>query len=262
MIEPDLDRPVVSIAVVSGKGGSGKTMIAAAMAEILSAQGLPVILVDADTGTAGLTFYLGLEMVANTAVGVSNFLSDDSRASNERWLQKWLQPIKGFPDARFMSAGDRRMRLANPAQLDFRIRDLMEALRSAISSVGFVIFDCRGGVDAESLAICHEVDEIILIAESDITSSQASRELTDILASAGVAEKLKGFIINKVFEDPARVARDGTALFRSQFLSAIPFEFEGMRDFFEGKVPPPRLDLRNTCTTRIEPRLSLLCTAP
>src|SRR5439155_7104996 len=99
------------------------------------------------------------------------------------------------------------------------------------------IIDCRGGIDAESLAICSAVDNIVLIVESDTTSFQASRDLVEILGNAGFARKIVGFVINKAFEDPSVVARNGTALFRTQFLSAVPFDFEAMRDFFVGKVP-------------------------
>src|SRR5436305_4163571 len=102
--------PPRSIAVVSGKGGSGKTMIASVMAEIADAAGEQVILVDADTGTAGLSFYLGLELVANTAVGVSNLLTEP--ITSEKVIG-CLQPVHSFKYTSFLSAGDRRTTLAN-----------------------------------------------------------------------------------------------------------------------------------------------------
>src|SRR5271169_909734 len=101
-----------SVAVVSGKGGSGKTMIAAVMAELVDSVGGSSILVDADTGTAGLSFYLGLEQVRNTSVGVSNLLTLDD--SETPLMVDPLQPIRYLSRGRFLSAGDRR---TDPASL-------------------------------------------------------------------------------------------------------------------------------------------------
>ena len=57
-----------SIAIVSGKGGSGKTFIAAELASLIAAR-IPVTLMDADTGTGGLSYYLGLKYVRNITEG-------------------------------------------------------------------------------------------------------------------------------------------------------------------------------------------------
>jgi len=221
-----------SVAIVSGKGGSGKTMIAAVMAELFDSIGSSVILVDADTGTAGLSFYLGLEQVRNTSVGVSNLLTG---GTSETRIRDSLQPIRHLAHARFLSAGDRRASTVGLPDLNLRVKQLISGLDYLEPDV--IIVDCRGGVDLESLAFCQAVDDIILIVESDTTSFQASRDLVEMLGSVGIAPKLAGFIINKVFEDPSTVARNGTALFGTQFLSAIPFDFEAMRDFFVGRIP-------------------------
>jgi flagellar biosynthesis protein FlhG len=223
-----------AIAVVSGKGGSGKTIIAAVMAEILDAAGHSVILVDADTGTAGLTFYFGLELVTNTSVGLSDVLVD-TWIDPDRILGL-TRPIKDFKRTRFLSIGDyRRFPRDFPgvglADLLGRITEILRA------SSEYVIFDCRGGLDDESLAVCKAVDDILLVVETDATSYQASQRLVDVLAQNNVSAKLKGFMINKVFDDPSVVARNGTAVFRTQYLTAIPFDFDAMRAFFVGKVP-------------------------
>ncbi|WP_305418184.1 nucleotide-binding protein [Photobacterium leiognathi] len=63
-----------TIAIVSGKGGSGKTMLTATIAKILDISGSSVLLIDADFGTAGLTYYLGLNEVNNISVGLANLI--------------------------------------------------------------------------------------------------------------------------------------------------------------------------------------------
>src|SRR2546430_14463101 len=116
--------------------------------------------------------YLGLELVANTAVGVSNLLTEP--ITSEKVIG-CLQPVHSFKYTSFLSAGDRRTTLANlsPDDLKTRFKDVFLALQDLGS---MTIIDCRGGIDAESLAICSAVDNIVLIVESDTTSFQASRD--------------------------------------------------------------------------------------
>ncbi len=162
------------------------------------------------------------------------------------------RPIRTFAGAKFLSAGDRRANLAGLPQGELKNR--VGILLSVLVNNGatFIIFDCRGGVDVESLAICNAVDEIILIVESDTTSFQATRDMLDIFRDARVASKVTGFIVNKVFEDPANLARNGTALFRTQFLSAVPFDFDADARFLCGQTPTNRLDIRYPCSARLE----------
>ena len=236
MITPE-DSLRHTIAIVSGKGGSGKTIIAAVMTQILDAAGESIILVDADTGTAGLTFYFGLELVDNTSAGLTDFFLMRKDRSSSRLLDI-VRPIRGLKNARFLGAGDFRRfpkRLGSIERLE-GIRGVIGQLKQEAS---FVIFDCRGGLDEESLAVCECVDEILLIVETDTTSYQATQRLVDILSENGLAGKLKGFMINKVFDNPLTIARNGTAAFRCDYLSAIPFDFEAMREFFTGRIPRP-----------------------
>jgi flagellar biosynthesis protein FlhG len=226
-----------TIAVISGKGGSGKTMIAAVMAEILDLFG-PVALIDADTGTGGLSYYLGLKLVPNVAVGLADLALNPSPHSDVRpEVESLFQPLREFKSTVFLGVGNHR-RLTeevDPARIPEVIGGIVEQLRRARQNC--VIVDCRGGIDAESIAICRAVDDIILIVEPDITSFQATQHVVDILSGTGLGRKLRGFVINKVFEDPSSVVRNGTAVFRCQCLGAVPFDLDATRDFLVGDIP-------------------------
>ena len=233
--EPSAPR---AIAIVSGKGGSGKTIIGAVLAEIFDAADQSLILVDADTGTAGLTFYFGTELVNNTSVGLTDLFLDPSRLEGDR-LTAIVRPIKGFKQAKFLSVGDYRRfpKDLTDTEMADRMRIIVGRLKELAS---FIVFDCRGGLDDESLAVCRCVDDILLIVETDTTSYQATQRLVDTLSESDLALKLKGFMINKVFDNPKTIAKNGTAAFRSQYLTAIPFDFDAMRDFFTGRIPRPQ----------------------
>ena len=67
-----------TIAILSGKGGSGKTMMSATMANILSLHTEGLLLVDFDFTTAGLSYYLGIDVVAQKREGISNLIVSPS----------------------------------------------------------------------------------------------------------------------------------------------------------------------------------------
>jgi septum site-determining protein MinD len=245
-----------SIAVISGKGGSGKTMIAAVMASIwaksssishkfaalnpaiIKSKNPPesLILIDGDTGTAGLSYYLGLKYLENFSGGLSQFSSGEFefRLSNIDYLAA-ARPLKHFENTRFFGVGNHRL-LTQRMPPDHRA-DLLGAVVQSFQQEYSIIVDCRGGIDEESIAVCREVDDIILIVESDITSFQASQHVVETLTDLNLAHKLKGFIINKAFNDPSVIARNGIAALRCQCLGAIPFDLSAMRSFFVGEIP-------------------------
>jgi septum site-determining protein MinD len=235
-----------AIAVVSGKGGTGKTMLSAVAARVLDEMKVPTLIVDADTGTGGLTYYLGLKQVSNITVGLADVIGTQptrkvrtGRNSLLRMPEGVIQNVKGFRFAQFFGVGDHR-RLYRESREEDMPRMLANVVRSLRGLDCWMIIDCRGGIDRESVAVCNEVDDILLVVESDTTSFQASQHLVDVLTTNGVAHKIRGFIINKVFDDPSTIARTGTSVFRSQYLASIPFDLEATRDFLVGDIPSLR----------------------
>lgn len=280
-----------AIAILSGKGGSGKTMISATVANMLLDNNHNVILVDADIGTGGLSYYLGLKLVNNTRGGLAAYAFGRDRLESttesdkvDSLLQEihFLRQFRYMPEsrARLLPLGDHRRisrELSRPVhersgtRIDFArtLQDLILDLRgdadpphddsqsddqgstSAQSEKSeknagspdvehsFFIVDCRGGIDEDSIAVCNVVDDIILVVEPDTTSFEASRHLVEALTDYQLDTKLRGFIINKVFDDPTYVARSGTSVFGAQYLGAIPFDADATRAFLVGNIPNP-----------------------
>src|SRR5688572_12115014 len=71
-----------TLAVVSGKGGSGKTLVATAIAHGLALCEKKVLLVDTDTGTGGLSYYLGFSAYKQTREGLTEFIVEKSGIPN------------------------------------------------------------------------------------------------------------------------------------------------------------------------------------
>jgi len=224
-----------AIAVVSGKGGSGKTMITAVLAQILDSSGKKVLVVDSDLATAGLTYYMGLKTVKNISTGLTNLVAEHEEL-NSTTISRITQKMEGFENSYFIGVGDHRRFYKKYDMIDFETI-LLGFLKEVISEYDFIIFDCRGGIDKESLLTCSVVDEILLVVETDTTSFQATQHLVDVLYDNDLSDKLSGFLVNKVFDDPRAIAMNGTAAFRSQYLGSIPFDLDATRSFLIGEIP-------------------------
>lgn len=224
-----MNKEIRSIAVVSGKGGSGKTMVAAALGALISNY-MNVTLVDADVATGGLTYYLSLRYVKKPGFGLTECIEDISKSDLAVTTLNYKNET-----LRFVGVGNHRKIAQSHA-------DLSEVVRHIIGASGdsLVIIDCRGGIDAESISICGMVDCILIVAETDTTSIQATNHLADVLSDNELSYRVGGFLINKVFDDPSTIAKTGSALFRAKFLGAIPFDIEATKCFISGNLPEDR----------------------
>ena len=200
-----------------------------------------VVLVDADTGTGGLSYYFGLKLVSNTAIGIADLVFEkDKKAPLPLQSINWKQSGDSKFSAKFLGIGNHRRlyRAEERESLAINLRAIIERVKR--ETVGDVVVDCRGGIDPESIAVCEAADDIILIVEPDTTSFQATQYVVDVLSDKNLAGKLRGFIINKVFDDPSTVANYGTSVFKCSCLAAVPFDLDATRDFLIGDIP--RLD--------------------
>jgi hypothetical protein len=126
-----------SVAIVSGKGGSGKTMIVATIANILDYHDIPTLLIDTDVGTGGLSYYLSIKYARGIGLGISelllarasnavfenvppqhvssapppiesNFLESVHTTNEPALAARVIRPLRGFEKVGFVSVGDLR----------------------------------------------------------------------------------------------------------------------------------------------------------
>ncbi|HEX8696445.1 MAG TPA: P-loop NTPase [Longimicrobium sp.] len=234
----DARQPSKVLAIVSGKGGSGKTMIGAAIATILSefAPGRTILL-DSDVGTGGLTYYFGLSLAPRPGLGLAKLAGAPKERITVEAVETLIQKVKGLEHLRFLGLGDHR-RLYRELEQRENIAELLSATVRALRGLAnFIVVDCRGGIDAESIAVCQEADDILLVVEPDTTSLQAGQHVVDILSEHNLDSRLIGFVINKVFDDPGTIVRAGSGLFRCRYLASIPFDLDATRAFYIGEIP-------------------------
>jgi flagellar biosynthesis protein FlhG len=221
--------------IVSGKGGSGKTLIASLIGAVASKNG-KVLLIDADFGTGGLTYFLTFKVFDRGVGGLCEILRQDVGSD---YVFRFSKPrnISELSDRsiELLPIGDHKKFHLNKERVDEKgLREFIDFVRREYD---YILFDCRGGIDDDSMAMCRLSDEIVVVAETDAASIRASQHLVEVLDGEGVKEKIRGFIINKAMDDPRQLAELYGSILFADYLGAVPFDVEANRSFIKGDFP-------------------------
>lgn len=204
-------------AIGSGKGGTGKTLFAVALAQALSHEGEHVLLCDADLGLSNAAVHLGIEECGDLA----SLLDGSCR------LEDATVPVLGGAGSRggfdLVAAPAGSGALANTGAIV--AENLANTLRS---DVGYtrVLLDLAAGVGAQVMRLSVCADETLLVLTPDpasLTDAYAFAKLT--LRATGT--RLPAVIVNMASSDAdARRTEDAMASTCSAFLNCVP-EFLG-----------------------------------
>ena len=169
------------IAVLSGKGGTGKTSVCAGIASALAFQGERVLCIDCDVGLRNLDIALGL--------------SDESSLS-------FLEVCRGdyslenttchpaFPQLQFLTAP------MSCAASDVDPEAFYRMLRQAKKAYSYVFLDAPAGIEAGfRLAACH-ADRILLVTGPDPAAVRDAARAADELELMG--KKNIRLIVNRI----------------------------------------------------------------
>ena len=188
-------RKAHRIAVISGKGGVGKTVITANLAAMLSISGRRVLVVDADLGLANLDILLGVSPEGTLL---------DALHGTHTLEQILVHTDQGFD---LLPAGSG---LPEGAALTQILSDgIKPILRSLEQRYDFVLFDAGAGVGDVVLLFAGLSDEILLVATPEPTS------LMDSYAAIKILNQLHGrseflFVVNQA--DPNCSGQIGAAV--------------------------------------------------
>ena len=170
------------ISIVSGKGGTGKTLFASNMGALLAMSGNRVLLIDMDMGLRNLDIYLGLEN--RIVYNVMDVLSGVCR------IKQALVKDKRFKSLYLMSAAppkdDRDITPMHMNVLCNRVKDDFD----------YIIIDGSAGVgDGLDLAVA-AADTVVIVTEAEVAAIRDADVVDRELAKMGVENRFA--IINKV----------------------------------------------------------------
>jgi flagellar biosynthesis protein FlhG len=212
MTAPILSSPRLT-AVGSGKGGTGKTLVAASLAHALAYEGERVLLCDADLGLSNAAVHLGLDRGGDLP----------ALLAGSRKLAETVVPVLGGTDARggfdLLAAPSGSGALANTGAI--AAENLIRQLRAA-KDYSRVVIDLGAGVDAAVMRFAASADETLLVMTPDPAS------LTDAYAFAKLLLRMTGTrlpaaLVNMAGGDgEARRTEEAMAATCSAFLNCVP----------------------------------------
>ncbi|MEM9188693.1 MAG: MinD/ParA family protein [Myxococcota bacterium] len=240
-------------AVTSGKGGVGKTQVAANLAVAMAEEGARVALFDADLGLASLDLALGVRPAHDLL----------SVLRGERTIREIITP--GPAGVSLMPACPGRYEMAN---LGPRERgQLCTAVEEIIDEFDVLIIDTGAGIGSNAVSFAGWADEIILVATTDPTSIRDAYAMSKVLHVRGGIDRIH-LVANQVHGEREGVElHDRLESIVSRFLTldlrylgAIPAD-EAVRDavtlgapFVQGAPKSPGARAVRALATRLTPQ--------
>ena len=176
-------------AVVSGKGGVGKSVITANLAAALALTGSRVMIIDADIGLRSQDAILSLE---NRVV---YDLIDVTR--NECTAEQAILTCESVPALRLLPAAQfERAKSLDP-------KKLAGIIRSLGNEYDYIFIDCPAGIERGLRNVLNAgVDEIILVATPDDISIRSAERTAQVIESKKAARPR--LIVNRLDREMIR----------------------------------------------------------
>lgn len=207
----------LSITIASGKGGTGKTFLAANLGVALASFGKDVILLDADVELPSLELYFGLE-------GMKVTLNDVLAGKAE--IDKAIYSAQG--GVRVVPAGISlyKLRKADLASLE----DIFEELKTKTE---ILLVDVPPGIGSAVVATLAAGKQMLLVAIPAFMAMPAAFKTKQVARNVGV--EILGVVINRASLDENELTvKEVEGILEEKVLAVIPEDEEVKRSMASG----------------------------
>jgi flagellar biosynthesis protein FlhG len=160
--------PVKVIAVTGGKGGVGKTTVAANLGVALAARGREVLLLDADLGLANVDVMLGLSPRFN----LSHVLSGECRLEDAI--------VTGARGLNVIAAASGVKRMANLSNAEHA--GIVRAFDELYHRIDVLVIDTAAGLGDSVLTFCQAAQEVVVVVCDEPASLTDAYGLIKVLS--------------------------------------------------------------------------------
>lgn len=161
------------LALLSGKGGSGKTTLALSMSSMLSDCGVKVLLIDCDLCTNGATYFYENRLSDNCGI-IKSFHNMINGLDNENYSFISINENMDFIPSVI------RISKNNTESYSYRKEDdknILNFIRKYEGNYDVIIFDCQAGYTDVLRLVLPIINISLVVMEADAISSAAIRGL-------------------------------------------------------------------------------------
>ncbi len=171
------------IAFLSGKGGTGKTSVCAAVATSLAKQGESVLCIDCDVGLRNLD--IALAMTDQGALSFREVYTGDYELQ-----QAAAHPL--YPTLRFLTAP------VNCAAADIDGEAFGALLQEARKHFRYIFLDAPAGVEAGFMLAARHADRVVVVTVTDPASIRDAARTGEVLELMGKTQVR--LVVNRINE--------------------------------------------------------------